>query len=96
MRGSIVSSPAVVRCLLVRGLALVYAVAFISFWRQAHGLIGPDGILPAGQYLASAADHLGTLDAVRLLPTVLWAGTGDTALHVLCGSGTMAALLALL
>ena len=36
-------SPATVRCLFVRSTALVFTVAFISFWRQAHGLIGPGG-----------------------------------------------------
>lgn len=88
-------SPAVVRALFTRGIAFVYAVAFVSFWRQAHGLIGPDGILPAGRYLESAAGQLGTLDAVLRLPTLLWLGAGDTALHMLCGVGTLAALLGL-
>jgi hypothetical protein len=87
-------TPEVTRALFVRGVGLVYAVAFVSVWRQAHGLIGPEGILPAGEYLASAARVLGSAEAVWRLPTWLWLGAGDPALHLLCAGGTVAALLA--
>ncbi len=74
-------------------MAGVYAIAFVSFWRQAHGLIGEHGILPAGRFLASAEQQLGTVDAVLRLPTLLWLGAGDTAIDLLCGAGCLAALL---
>ena len=88
-------SPAVVRALFTRGIAFVYAVAFVSLWRQVHGLIGTDGILPVGRYLESAAGQLGRSDAVLRLPTLLWFDAGNMALHLLCAGGTLAALLAL-
>ncbi len=85
-------SPALVRALFTRGIAFVYVVAFLSFWRQAHGLIGSHGILPAAAYLEAVALQLGSLDAVLRLPTLFWSSAGDTALHVLSGVGVLAAL----
>jgi hypothetical protein len=83
----------VVRAFYIRSVAAVYVIAFVSFWRQAHGLIGERGILPAASYLQSAAEQLGTLDAVLRLPTLLWLGAGDQALHLLCITGVTSAFL---
>src|SRR5690606_11085138 len=35
------------RWIFLRGLALIYLIAFISLWVQMEGLIGENGILPA-------------------------------------------------
>ena len=39
------------RWLFLRGLGLIFGSAFLSLAFQIHGLIGPRGILPAGEYL---------------------------------------------
>ena len=83
------------RWLFLRALGIVYLIAFVSLWVQVEGLIGPDGILPAGTFLASVARRFGS-DAVLLVPSVLWLGTSDTALHVVSALGVAASLLLVL
>src|SRR6476646_326850 len=48
------------RCWFLRLLGVVYVVAFLSFWVQADGLIGANGILPLSQFLGAAHDQLGS------------------------------------
>jgi hypothetical protein len=72
--------------LFVRILAIAHAVAFASFWVQADGLIGPSGILPAGQFFAAARDQLGHR-AWYEVPSLCWIfGTGH-AIALLCALG---------
>ena len=47
------------RWLFLRALGLIYFSAFFSLIFQIRGLIGPDGILPAGGYLQAVAQSLG-------------------------------------
>ena len=47
------------RWLFLRALAAIYFSAFFSLLFQIKGLIGPDGILPAQQYLSAVAEQLG-------------------------------------
>jgi len=82
------------RALFVRLVGLVYAIAFLSLWLQVDGLIGSRGILPAAEYLAKVQAHWGN-EAYWRLPTLCWLGADDAILHVLCGTGAMAALGAL-
>ena len=83
------------RWLFLRVLGVVYLVAFLSLAFQIVGLVGRHGLFPAGEYL----DHARTLygpGVWRLLPTVLWLDSGDTALRVLSWSGVgLSALLIL-
>ncbi|MEE2775641.1 MAG: hypothetical protein VYE73_02630 [Acidobacteriota bacterium] len=86
-------SVALVRGLLVRLLALVSLIAFVSLWVQVHGLIGENGLLPA-------RDHLERLRPALegrwwRAPTLLWLGAGDVALNAVCAAGVVAAGLAL-
>ena len=74
-------------------LGLTYLIAFVSLATQVTGLVGADGILPAGQYLDRLRDTYGT-DAYRLFPTLLWVSSSDLILTGLCWLG--AALAALL
>src|ERR1700679_4240935 len=70
----------------VRVLAAAHAAAFLSIWVQAAGLIGPSGILPAGQYLAAVRAEIGNR-AFCEVPTLCWIfGTGHF-IDVLCGMG---------
>ncbi len=81
-----------IRRLFLVGLGLVYAVAFVSYWVQIHGLIGAHGIVPAHALLDVVHARLGIARLWRL-PTLAWiTGASDGALDVLCGAGTIAAL----
>jgi lipase maturation factor 1 len=72
--------------LFVCALAIAHAVAFASFWAQADGLVGPLGILPAGQYFELARQELGR-EAWFDVPSLCWVfGTGGF-LKVMCGVG---------
>jgi hypothetical protein len=75
------------------GLAIVYAIAFLSLWFQLAGLIGSEGIAPVGAYLSEAAARSGS-DAYWQVPTVFWLNSSDVALHLACGLGFVASLLA--
>ncbi len=82
------------RWLFLKGLALVYLLAFLSLWPQIGGLVGPGGILPAERYLEAARTQLGT-DAYRVLPTLAWLHPGGETPEILCLAGAVLALLLL-
>jgi hypothetical protein len=93
-----VASYSLATWLFLRLLGLAYLAAFLSLAAQVGGLIGHDGILPAGQYIAAVralADAQGVgLDRFRLLPTLCWFATGDGFLEGLSiGGAALAALL---
>ena len=92
--GSDVMPPsfAIARCVFLRLLGLVYLTAFLSLWSQVDGLIGSHGILPASSYLEAIRNDFGP-ERYWHFPTLAWFGAGDTALHVLCGAGTVLSIL---
>ena len=77
--------------IFLRGLAVIYFIAFASLWWQLSGLIGPHGILPAQPYLDAVAKQLG---AVRFwyLPTLSWLFGAGVFLHFLCAGGLLLAV----
>ncbi len=80
------------RWIFLRVLGLIYFSAFYSLLFQIKGLIGPNGILPAADYLqaVNAALHL---QSYWTAPTLLWFGAGNGALMTLCWVGLVASLL---
>ena len=76
------------RWLFLRLLGMVYLIAFVSLWVQIEGLVGSDGILPVGDYLDLVGERAGA-DRYWQVPTLLWLGDGNFALHLLCAAGTM-------
>src|ERR1019366_6575222 len=85
-----------VRFVFLRGLALIYLIAFGSFWLQMDGLIGSRGIVPAQGIMAAlreeaAQAHVG-LERFHLVPTFGWWSASDSALHWQCGLGAACAL----
>ena len=76
----------------VRGLGAIYLIAFVSLWIQVDGLVGAQGILPVGEYLQLARQHLGS-NAPFLLPTLCWINSSDAFLHFLCGAGAIISVL---
>ncbi len=81
-----------VRWIFLRGLGFVYFVAFASFFVQALGLIGSQGILPAHLFLKEAGQSLGAMPFLSC-PTLFWIDCSDTALHALAGCGILFSLL---
>src|SRR5262245_45381876 len=80
------------RWLFLRALGLIFFSAFYSFLRQALGLIGPDGLLPAGDYLRSVAQY-STAWNWWYVPTLFWFRSGSQALLFMCWLGIVASLL---
>ncbi len=82
------------RWLFLRGLGLIYFSAFYPLLFQIKGLIGPEGILPAGEYL----EALGKLGLKRFwyAPTLFWFASSSHMLMAVCWIGLIAALLLVL
>ena len=80
------------RWLFLRALGLIFFSAFYSLLFQIQGLIGPEGILPARDYLSYLTEHMGGA-RFWIAPTFLWLGNGTVALNALCGVGLIAATL---
>lgn len=76
------------RFAFLRGLGLVYLVAFVILARQMSPLFGAGGILPARWHLddvaAAAPSRLGALWS---LPTLFWIDASDATLTALCALG---------
>ena len=81
------------RWIVLRALGLIYYSAFFSLLFQVTGLIGPNGILPAQDYLAYLGQHLGTVERSWYAPTVFWLSSSDLALKLVCWIGMVAAVL---
>src|SRR4051812_9059866 len=81
------------RWLFLRALAAIYFSAFYSLMFQIHGLIGPQGILPAQNYLQTVAQSLGHWGRLWYVPSVLWMSSGSGMLSALCWIGMVASIL---
>ncbi len=72
--------------LFLRCLGLIYFAAFVSLGMQVLGLIGSNGILPAGAFLSEAHKQFGPA-GFWLLPTLVWISSSDFFLQTLCWGG---------
>jgi lipase maturation factor 1 len=81
------------RWLFLRALGLIYFSAFFSLVFQIRGLIGPEGILPANQYLQAVAHAFGLYTRLWFAPTLLWFSSDSQMLTALCWVGMAASLL---
>ena len=80
------------RWIFLRALGAIYFSAFFSLVLQIRGLIGPQGILPASEYLKSVAEQVGHA-RYWYVPSVLWFSSGSHMLTGLCWVGMAAAVL---
>src|ERR1700722_11684062 len=80
------------RWLVLRALGLIYFSAFFSLVFQIRGLIGPVGVLPAGEYLQAVANSAGHA-RYWYAPTLLWFTSSSHMLMGLCGAGLLASVL---
>lgn len=83
------------RWIFLRALGLIYFSAFFSLAFQIKGLIGPQGILPAGDYLREVGQQLGRV-GYWYAPTLLWISSGRHMLMGLCWVGMIASVLLVL
>ena len=84
------------RWFFLRALGLIYFSAFFSLVFQIRGLIGPDGILPANEYLKAVARAFGHSRGVWFAPTLFWLGSSPRALTLVCFLGMIGSLLLIL
>ena len=82
------------RWLFLRSLGFIFFSAFYSLLFQIRGLIGPHGLLPAGDFLQSVHDVLGP-ERFWYAPSLFWISSSDRALLVVCWIGLAASLLLL-
>ncbi len=78
------------RWLFLRALGLIYFSAFFPLLFQIRGLIGPNGILPARDFLQAVAQSLGHVSRVWYAPTLFWFSSGNQMLIAVCWIGMAA------
>ena len=81
------------RWIFLRALGVIYFSAFFSLVFQIRGLIGPEGILPAVEYLRAVAHSLGHARGLWFAPTLFWIASGPHMLMAVCWVGMFASLL---
>jgi hypothetical protein len=79
------------RWIWLRALGGIFFSAFYSLYFQIHGLVGPQGILPASAYLDAVSHALGW-KRFWFAPTVLWINAGDRALDAIVWIGLVASV----
>lgn len=85
------------RSIFLRGLGLIYLIAFLSLFVQIRGLIGEKGILPASETMNSLRDaadgqHIG-VKRYALFPTLGWISASEGFVRFQAGAGIGLALL---
>jgi predicted DCC family thiol-disulfide oxidoreductase YuxK len=86
-----------VRSIFIRGLGLIYLIAFVSLYNQAPGLIGDRGILPTRELIDAFRDtanyrQIG-LQRYALFPTFGWISGTETFTRFQAGVGIALAVL---
>src|SRR5262245_42917928 len=85
------STYALTRFVLLRLLGLVYFFAFLAAARQNGPLLGPDGLLPATDFVDRVVASTGSRwDAFTSLPTLFyWVRPTDAALAAVAWIGAL-------
>ena len=84
------------RWIFLRAMGLIYFSAFYSLIFQIRSLIGPQGILPANEYLDAVGRALGHVARVWYVPSLLWFSSGSAMLIAICWIGMIASVLLVL
>jgi lipase maturation factor 1 len=89
-----------VRSLFIRGLGIVYLIAFLSLLTQLSGLIGEKGILPAHETMKSLRDAANAqrvgFQRYFLLPTFGWISATEGSVRLQAVAGVALALLVII
>jgi predicted DCC family thiol-disulfide oxidoreductase YuxK len=78
--------------LFLRGMAVVYFVAFASLSTQILGLVGSDGISPASMFLGAVYSGIGGAGPLYY-PTIAWLNSGNAMLSGMCVAGMVISVL---
>jgi lipase maturation factor 1 len=81
------------RWLFLRALGLIYFSAFYSLIFQIRGLIGPQGILPAAEYLPLVARSMPGPARFWYAPSLFWISSSSAMLMTVCWIGLIASVL---
>ncbi|HUF60785.1 MAG TPA: lipase maturation factor family protein [Verrucomicrobiales bacterium] len=84
----------IARSIVVRGVAAIYLIAFLSWWVQCEGLTGAEGLAPLGSLMESAHEQIEPSKRWQF-PTVYWLGTSDAFQYGVCALGVAVALAVL-
>jgi hypothetical protein len=84
------------RWIFLRALALIYFSAFYALLLQVNGLIGPEGILPAGRYLAEVKAYFGPFTRYWYAPSLYWISASSHAMMTVTWIGIIASVAAFL
>ena len=91
-----VSRVLMIRSLFLRGLGIVYLIAFLSLIPQMLGLFGSQGVMPVAEYARIVEEALaqqgGNMIRFWYIPSVFWYSQSDTVLMVVLWLGVVAAL----
>src|SRR5438128_1927656 len=79
--------------LFARGTAVVYLIAFASFYPQIPGLVGENGLQPFAEFFQKVHQHYGAR-SYYLLPGLAWIHPTGGFLQLLAALGMVVALLA--
>ncbi|MFZ0743651.1 MAG: lipase maturation factor family protein [Terracidiphilus sp.] len=82
------------RWIFLRALAAIYFSAFFSLLFQIKGLIGPEGILPAQQYLAAVDQSLAGVARYWYAPSLFWISSSSPMLMGIMWLGLAASVVA--
>ncbi|MCB1225676.1 MAG: lipase maturation factor family protein [Verrucomicrobiales bacterium] len=87
----------IARWIVPRGLAVIYLIAFLSWWVQKDGLCGGDGILPTSRLMENihAFETRENISLLSHYPSIFWFGYSDALATALCAAGVLLALLVL-
>jgi lipase maturation factor len=83
------------RWIFLRALGLIYFSAFYSLIFQIRGLMGPAGILPAGEFLRAVVESAGR-GRFWYAPTAFWLSGSSNMLMGVCWIGIVASVLVVL
>jgi lipase maturation factor 1 len=81
------------RWIFLRALAAIYFSAFFSLLFQIKGLMGPQGILPAQQFLTAVQNGMGSL-SFWFAPTLFWFSSSSQSLMAVTWLGLIASVVA--
>jgi len=81
------------RWIWLRALGLIFLSAFYSLAFQITGLIGPKGILPAGDYLTEVHRAFGIAQGLWFAPTLFWISASNGMLLGVTFLGAVASVL---
>ncbi len=81
--------------IFLRGLGLIYAIAFFSWWQQAAALTGEHGLCPIPRFLEAAGQYAAQQEVAPWTqwPSVFWWKFSDAFVSDLCLAGIVVGLL---